>query len=165
MKIDTLHDLYHANLQDAYSACKQALPVTTELGRAASDKELSQALIDGANGISDGMDKLASICADHGIEPTGHHCKGMEGLVTEARHHALEGKFGDNATRDAAIIGQYQRLAHYAIAAYDTLRCFANRLNRDGDGAILTEMLDSGYDGDRRMTEIATSGINREAAD
>lgn len=165
MANDSLKDIYHDQLQDIYSACKQSLDATTELGRAATNKELSQALIDGANGISKGMDALKSICAEHDIDPEGEHCKGMEGLVTEARAHALEEDFSDDDARDAMIITQYQRMVHYALAGYGCLVAFANRLEKDGDAAVLQRHLDETYDGDRRMTEIATSGgVNKAAA-
>lgn len=165
MAISTLKDVYLDQLQDLYSANKQALDVTTRLGRAAQDKELSEALIDGANGISEGMDKVASLCAAHDVSPTGEHCRGMEGLVTEAREHALEGDFGNDDARDAMIITQYQRMVHYALAGYGCLVAFANRLGLDGDGAVLQECLDQTYDGDRRMTKIAMEGgVNKDAA-
>jgi ferritin-like metal-binding protein YciE len=166
MTADSLKDIYLTGLQDAYSACKQSLDVTTDLGRAAEDERLSEALIDATAGISDGMDRLSSLCASHDIDPEAHHCKGMEGLVAEARAHAISDDLADGPVRDAMIISQYQRMAHYAIAAYGTLNAFANQLRLDGDGAILADMLDSGYDGDRRMTEIATgsSGANQAAA-
>ncbi|MFC6758743.1 DUF892 family protein [Sulfitobacter porphyrae] len=115
MTLKNLHDVYHDQLQDLYSACKQSLDATTELGRAAADRELSEALIAGANGISEGMDHLKSICARHDIDPEGEHCKGMAGLVTEARAHAIKADFADDATRDVVIITQYQRMVHYAL--------------------------------------------------
>ncbi|MGR3436044.1 MAG: YciE/YciF ferroxidase family protein [Shimia sp.] len=164
MAIGSLKDVYHDQLQDLYSACKQSLEVTTELGRAAKDETLSKALQDGAQGISQGMDDIASLCADHGIDPEGEHCKGMEGLVKEARAHGIEEDFSDDEARDAMIVTQYQRMAHYAIAGYGCLKAFANRLGFDGDGAVLEKCLDASYDGDRRMTEIATGGINKAAA-
>lgn len=164
MALNDLKDVYHDQLQDLYSACKQSMAATTELGRAATDDELKRALNDGVQGIADGMEKLTELCNDHGIDPNGEHCKGMEGLVKEARAHGLEEDFGDDAARDAMIITQYQRMAHYAIAGYGCLRAFANRLELDGDGTVLTDCLDACYDGDRRMTDIATGGINRAAA-
>ncbi|THH38133.1 DUF892 family protein [Aliishimia ponticola] len=166
MSVSTLEELYHTEMQDAYSACKQSLAATRDMGRAATDQALQEALIDATNGIVDGMDKLASMCAEHDINPDGHKCEGMEGLVKEARKHSIEHDFDDDALRDAMIISQYQRLGHYAIAAYGTLRAFANRLGHDGDGARFNEMLDSCYDGDRRMTDIATGegGVNADAA-
>jgi len=165
MTMNNLKDVYQDQLQDLYSACKQSLDATTKLGRAATDKELSEALIAGANGISQGMDKLKSLCATHDIDPDGEHCKGMEGLVNEVDAHVLEADFGDDATRDAMIITQYQRMVHYALAGYGCLVAFANRLNLDQDAAILQKQLDETYDGDRRMTAIATDGgVNKKAA-
>lgn len=164
MTMNSLKDVYLDQLQDLYSACKQSLDATTKLSGAATDKELSQALNDGANGISRGMDTLKSICADHDIDPTGEHCKGMEGLVKEAHAHALDETFGDDDTRDAMIITQYQRMVHYALAGYGCLVAFANRLELDGDGAKLEQLLDHTYDGDRHMTAIATGGVNKAAA-
>tara|TARA_R110002110_G_scaffold34113_9_gene116383 strand:+ start:715 stop:1215 length:501 start_codon:yes stop_codon:yes gene_type:complete len=164
MTLNNLHDVYHDQLQDLYSACKQSLEVTTELGRAATDKELSAALIAGANGISQGMDKIKSLCAQHDIDPEGEHCKGMAGLAKEARAHGIEQEFGNDATRDAMIITQYQRLVHYALAGYGCVVAFANRLNLDEDGAVLQGMLDETYDGDRHMTAIATGGAGLNAA-
>ncbi|QFT57946.1 hypothetical protein FIU94_03840 [Sulfitobacter sp. THAF37] len=164
MTLKNLHDVYHDQLQDLYSACKQSLDATTELGRAATDKKVSEALIAGTNGISAGMDQLKSICAEHDIDPEGEHCKGMAGLVTEARAHALKADFDNDATRDAVIITQYQRMVHYALAGYGSVVAFANRLNLDEEGAILQKLLDETYDGDRRMTDIGMNGGVNEAA-
>lgn len=163
MPMNTLKDVYLDQLQDIYSACKQSMDVTVELGRAAKNDELQKALKDGANGIADGMDKIASLCVAHDVDPNGEHCKGMEGLVNEARAHGLEEDFGDEDAQDAMIITQYQRMAHYAIAGYGCLLAFANRLDLDSDGAVLQECLDASYSGDRHMTEIATSGVNKAA--
>ncbi len=164
MPMNSLKDVYYDQLQDIWSANKQALDIVVALGRAAQDKDLSEALIDGSNGISDGLQKVAEICNAHGIKPTGEHCKGMEGLVAEAQAHVLDAEFGDDDVRDAMIITQYQRMVHYALAGYGCLVAFANRLGHDEDGAILQECLDETYDGDRRMTAIATGGINAAAA-
>jgi len=163
MAINSLQDVYHDQLQDLWSANTQSLEVVTKLGRAAKDKELSEALIAGAQGISDGISKIESICADHDIDPTGEHCKGMAGLVKEASSHVLEEEFGSDDARDAMIITQYQRMVHYALAGYGCLLAFANRLDLDGDGALLQECLDASYDGDRHMTRIATKGVNAAA--
>lgn len=164
MSMNTLKDVYLDQLQDIWSANKQSLDVVTELGRAAQSKPLSEALIAGGQGIAEGMEKIAELCAEHGIEPNGEHCKGMEGLVKEARAHGLEADFGDDDARDAMIITQYQRMVHYALAGYGCLLAFANRLGLDGDGAVLQQCLDDTYDGDRRMTDIATGEVNKAAA-
>ena len=164
MALENLKDVYLDQMQDLYSACRQSLEATTALGRAATDRELNEALVAGGNGISEGMAKIEKLCGDHAIAPDGEHCKGMEGLVKEAQAHALDAQFGDHDVRDAMIITQYQRMVHYAIAGYGCLVAFANRLNLDGDAAMLQECLEQTREGDRHMTQIATRGGVNAAA-
>ncbi|MEM9638916.1 MAG: DUF892 family protein [Pseudomonadota bacterium] len=163
MSIDTLEDLYIEQLKDLHSANSQALEITKEMAKTASDSGLADALNAGADGIRRGNDAIKKIAEGHDESPTGEHCKGMEGLVKEARAHALDETFGEDATRDAMIITQYQRLVHYAIAGYGCLAAFANRLELDSDVTALKECLDASYEGDRTMTALATGGINKQA--
>lgn len=162
--MDSLKDLYIDQLRDLYSACKQSRDVTIELERAATHADLKDALHSGHKGIADGMTMLEGLIRGHGEEPSGEHCKGMEGLVKEARAHVLETEFGDDAVRDAMIITQYQRMAHYAIAGYGCVKAFAARLELDDEADTLDEHLGYTYDGDDRMTEIATGSVNAAAA-
>ncbi len=164
MALNNLKDVYKDQLQDLYSSCKQSRGITNRLHEAASNDELKSALADGVSGIEAGMKDLEELCRRHDCDPNGSHCKGTEGLVAEAESDVFKEEFGDDDTRDAVIISQYQRLAHYAIAGYGTLLAFAKRIGASEDVSILEKCLDSGYDGDRRMTEIAASGVNAEAA-
>ncbi len=163
MTIKNLKDLYLDQLKDLHSALKQSLPVVTDMGAAAKDPELAQALIAGQNGIARGLETLSALCSENDANPGGEHCKGMEGIVSEARKHALETEFADQDAQDAAIISQYQRMAHYAIAGYGCVRSFANRLGLDDQGARLQEELDHTWHGDRHMTALAEGGINKAA--
>ncbi|WP_187431366.1 Protein YciF [Roseobacter fucihabitans] len=163
MSIDTLEDLYLEQLKDIYSANKQAHDVTKAMAEAATDKGLADALMAGAKGIETGNHALEVIAKGHDESPSGEHCKGMEGLVKEARAHALDESFGEDAVRDAMIVTQYQRLVHYAIAGYGCLAAFADRLELDNDAEKLKKCLDASYDGDRTMTDLATGGINQYA--
>jgi len=164
MSMNDLKDIYIDQLQDLYSADRQASKVTAELAKQASDDELVAALKAGVQGIEDGMQTLRALIEGHDADPTGEHCRGMEGLVKEARAHALEESFGSDAVRDAMIVTQYQRMTHYAIAGYGCLVAFAGRLGLDDEAKKLQDCLDASYDGDRHMTEIATSGLNAAAA-
>lgn len=163
MRIDTLEDLYLEQLKDIYSANKQALKVTNDLAAAATEESLGQALEAGSAGIESGIAVLQEIGDRHDESVDGEHCKGMEGLVKEARVHALEETFGELATKDAMIITQYQRLVHYAIAGYGCLAAFADRLELVDDLTALKRCLNASYDGDRTMTALATGGINKDA--
>ena len=164
MAMNSLKDVYLDQIQDLYSACRQSHGVTKKLHEAATHDQLKAALKDAVDGIETGMADLESLCRTHSIDPGGEHCKGMEGLVAEARADALDEDFGDDDTRDAMIITQYQRMAHYAIAGYGCLLAFAKRLDAGDDVPVLEKCLQSAHDGDRRFTDIATDGINVGAA-
>lgn len=165
MSVKNLKDLYIDGLKDMYSACKQSIPATEELARAAKSDDLRKALEASVKGTRDGMQQLETLARKHGTDPSGEHCKGMEGLVAEARKHALETQFDNEDTQDAAIIAQYQRLAHYAITGYGTLKAWAKRLDLNDDKKILDDATASTYEGDETMTSIAVKGgVNKAAA-
>ena len=164
MALNSLKDVYIDQLQDLWSACSQSRDVTQSLAKAAKNDDLKKALEAGAKGITDGMNAVQKLAEQHGFDPEGEHCKGMEGLVKEARAHALEEEFGDDDVRDAMIITQYQRMTHYAIAGWGCCKAFATRLGLEEDARLLDECLGNTYDGDEHMTEIATGEVNPAAA-
>ena len=163
MAVKNLNDLYLHELKDLYNADKQAKAIHKKLHKAAKNEKLRDALESCIEGIDEGMEMLTNICESHGKKPTGMTCKGMKGLVEEAKHHVMEEKFGDEDAKDAAIIAQSQRMTHYAIAGYGTAAAFAQTLGYKDDVKKLKECLKNTYGGDKRMTKIATSGINRKA--
>ena len=165
MTISTLKDLYIDQLQDLYSANRQALQVTRELHDTARSNELRKALSAGAEGIEEGMDQLKSLIENHDANPRGEHCKGMEGLVAEARAHGVEADFSDEDVRDASIIAQYQRMTHYGISGYGTAAAFARRLGLEEDAGVLAQCLEDTRGGDRKMTAIASGEVNPAAAE
>lgn len=163
-EIKNLKDLYLDGVKDLYSACKQSIPATEELANAAKNTDLKKALQAGVQGTRDGMAAMEKLARAHDQDPGGEHCKGMEGLVAEAKKHALEADFADEDTQDAAIIAQYQRLAHYAITGYGTLKAWAKRLGLSDDVKVLDECTASVYEGDETMTRIAVrGGVNKAA--
>ena len=164
MAMNSLKDIYIDQMQDIYSANTQSAAVTQKLADAATNAELKKALQSGVEGINTGKEKLEQLIRGHGADPDGEHCKGMEGLVKEAQAHALEEEFGDDDTRDAMIIAQYQRMVHYGIAGYGCLKAYANRLGLDDEAREHDEMLSHTYDGDSHMNDIARGQVNPAAA-
>ncbi|RLQ89305.1 DUF892 family protein [Notoacmeibacter ruber] len=163
MAIANLKDVYVDQLQDIFSACHQSSKVTAELKDKADNSELQDALSAGVKGIENGMEVLRSIIKAHDADPKGEFCKGMEGLVKEARSHGIEQDIDDADARDAMIITQYQRMAHYAIAGYGCLVAFARRLELNDEADRLQDCLNETYEGDRHMTDIAMGGVNKAA--
>lgn len=164
MAIANLKDVYIDQLQDMYSANKQSREMTRKLADAATNSHLVDALKAGVDGIGEGMETAAEIVRSHGKDPTGEFCKGMEGLVKEAKAHVLDADISDDDARDAMIITQYQRMTHYGLAGWGCLVAFAKRLGLEDDAKKLQECLDNTYGGDRSMTEIATGEVNEAAA-
>ena len=163
-EIKNLKDLYLDGVKDLYSACKQAIPVTEAMADAAKDANLKKALQASVQGTRDGMAAMEKLARAHDQDPGGEHCKGMEGLAAEARKHALDADFAADETQDAAIIAQYQRLAHYAITGYGTLKAWAKRLDLDDDAKVLDDCTAQTYEGDETMTKIAVKGGVNKAA-
>ncbi|MHA7820352.1 MAG: DUF892 family protein [Erythrobacter sp.] len=163
MTISTLKDLYIDQLQDIYSANKQSLAVTKQLRETASSTDLTTALEEAVTGISEGMEQVKGLIEGYDANPNGEFCKGMEGLVKEAKAHAINADIDDKDVLDASIITQYQRMAHYAMAGYGTATAFAERLGLEDDAATLRKCLEETRGGDIRMTGIAVGEINKEA--
>lgn len=163
-EIKNLKDLYLDGIKDLYSACKQSIPVTEDMARAAKNADLKSALEASVKGTREGMASMEKLAAAHGADAAGEHCRGMEGLVEEARKHALQAQFADDDVQDAAIIAQYQRLAHYAITGYGTLKAWAKRLDLSDDAKVLDKATASTYEGDEHMTKIAVKGGVNKAA-
>ncbi len=165
MAINSLKDVYIDQLQDLYSADRQALEATRKLADASTNDELKQALSRGVDGIQRGMETLADVIRAHDEDPTDEFCKGMEGLVKEVKAHVLDADFGDDDARDAMIITQYQRMTHYGLAGYGCVTAFARRLELNDQADRLQECLDHTYEGDRLMSRIAEGGVNAAAAE
>ncbi len=165
MSLNSLKDVYVDQLQDLRSACAQSHEIMDDLIAAAKSEDLKAALRSGKEGIAEGKSHLQSLIKSHGADPEGEHCKGMKGLVAEARAHGLDAEFGDDDARDAVIISQYQRMAHYAIAGYGSAAAFANRLGLTEEAGTLGAMLNAAYSGDRRFSGVAQGGVNAAAAE
>ena len=164
MSIDTFKDLYIDHSQDCHSALKQSIEFSSELHQAASEGDLKKAIERSIEESKRALGRIAKLIEGHDADPNGEHCKGMEGLITEARSHALDEEFGEPELRDAMIVAQYQRLAHYALAGYGTSAAFAKRLGLSDDQKVWEEELDGTYEGDRAMTKLAETEINKDAA-
>ncbi len=162
-KPENLSDLYAEELQDLWSANDQMKSVVEKMAEAAVDTELGTRLKRSAAGIQKHTDLLKSLVEDLG-ESGKEHCKGMEGLVAEAKKHALEAGL-EGPVRDVAMIAQYQRMCHYGIAGFGTAKAFAKALGHEDHAAKLDGAVDAIYESDQYMSDLAERSKNLEAAD
>lgn len=129
MRKDSLRQLYVDELKDLYHAETQLVKALPKMAKASSNAELRQACEEHLRQTSEQVSRLEQIFDMLGEKPTGKKCLGMEGLVKEGSE-TMQQKYED-ATMDAAIIGAAQRVEHYEIAGYGTVRAFAQLLGED----------------------------------
>jgi ferritin-like metal-binding protein YciE len=104
--------------------------------------------------------RLESIFQRLNEKPTGETCKGMKGLIKEGDDMAT--RDGSAAVIDAAIISAAQRVEHYEMAGYGTVRTYAELLGETEFANQLQQTLDEEKEADQTLTEIAKT-INVEA--
>ncbi|MGB3456571.1 MAG: DUF892 family protein [Litorimonas sp.] len=161
----SLKDLYIHEIKDIHSANKQAAETCGMFARKLpGDSPLIDKFKQSEQMIKDNNAELERLAEAHGEKASGMHCKGMEGLVTEAKKHVLHSDYTDEALREATAIAQFQRMTHYALAGYGTANAYADQLGDSAGKKTFKALLDDGYEGDRAFTDIAVNCINAEAA-
>jgi ferritin-like metal-binding protein YciE len=158
----TLRDLYLNELRDLYSAETQLLEALPKMAEAATSSQLKEAFTTHLEETQGHVSRLEEIFEALGEEPGGETCKAMEGLIAEGEDYVKAS--GDRDVRDAGLIGAAQRVEHYEMAGYGTTRTLATRLGESEAADSLQATLDEEEEADRKLTAIAESEVNPEAA-
>ena len=161
MKLDSLQKLYIEELRDLYSAEKQLLKALPKMAKAASAPELRDAFQNHLEETKNQVTRLETIFEALGKPARGKTCKAMEGLVEEGAELMKED--AEPAILDAGLIAAAQRVEHYEMAGYGTVRTYARLLNETEAERLLQETLDEEGQTDKILTELAETLINREA--
>jgi ferritin-like metal-binding protein YciE len=160
MANDAMRELYVAELRDLYNAETQLTKALPKMAKAASSPELRQAFEEHLRQTSEQVSRLEQIFEMLEEKPTGKKCLGMEGLVKEGAETMKEDYEGH--VMDAAIIGAAQRVEHYEIAGYGTVREFAELLGENEHVSLLEETLEEEKETDEKLTQLAEQ-INTQA--
>jgi ferritin-like metal-binding protein YciE len=161
MEMESLRDLYLEELKDVYNAEKQLLKALPRMARAATHDELRSAFEDHLNVTEEQVRRLETIFDDLGKPARGKKCVGMEGLIAEGKEMMEEDM--EPEVLDAALISAAQRVEHYEIAAYGTLRTYARQLGFDNHAELLQQTLNEEGEADKLLTQIAESAVNIDA--
>jgi len=160
MRKDSLRQLYVDELKDLYSAETQLVKALPKLAKAASIAELRQAFEEHLRQTSEHVSRLEQIFETLGEKPGGKKCVGMEGLVKEGAE-TMQEKYSDTVM-DSAIIGAAQRVEHYEIAGYRTVRAFADLLGENDHVALIEQTLEEEKQADDKLTQLAEH-VNSQA--
>ena len=161
MKESALKELYLRELRDTYDAEKQITKALPKLAKAASSAQLRRAFETHLDQTKNQVSRLEQIFEALDESPKGENCGGMEGLIEEGSDIIEEDM--DPEAKDAGLISAAQRVEHYEMAAYGTLRTYANILGDKKAASLLQETLNEEKETDEKLTGLAES-INVRAA-
>jgi ferritin-like metal-binding protein YciE len=161
VKLDSLQKLYVEELKDLYSAENQILKALPKMAKAATSPELQSAFKQHLEETKGQVQRLEQIFEALGKSPKGKTCKAMEGLVEEGAE--LMGEDADPEVLDAGLIAAAQRVEHYEIAGYGTVRTYAQLLGHQEAADLLQQTLDEEGLTDKKLTQLAETLINAQA--
>ena len=162
MELSNLQDLLVENLKDLYSAETQILKALPKVAKKVENEQLRDALTMHVKETEGQVKRLEQILSRMGEKPGGKKCHGMEGLIEEAKEMMEED--ADPDVLDAGLIVDCQKVEHYEIAGYGSAVTFAKLLGDNESARLLAMTLDEEERADKKLTEIAESTINLQAA-
>jgi ferritin-like metal-binding protein YciE len=160
--MNPLEELLHDELKDLYNAENQIIKALPRMAKAASSPELKRAFERHLEETRRQVERLEQIGEELEIKLTGKKCAGMEGLIAEGKEIISE--IDDENALDAGLIGAAQKVEHYEIAGYGTARTHAEMLGYRRIAKLLQQTLNEEGMTDKKLTQLAESIINVEAA-
>lgn len=161
MKLESLNDLYLEQLRDLYSAETQILDALPKMAAAATSPDLKKGFNDHLRQTEEHVSRLERIFTDLKEKPKGETCEAMKGLIKEGS--SMVKADGEPAAIDAGLIAAAQRVEHYEIAAYGTVRTYAKSLGKSEHVSLLEKTLQEEKQTDEKLTQLAVSHINQDA--
>jgi ferritin-like metal-binding protein YciE len=151
-----LRETFLEELSDLYDAEKQLTKALPKLAKAAEYDELKSAFEEHLVETQNHVNRIEQVFEIFGESAKGKKCRGMQGLLEEGEELIKEEE------GDAAYIGGAQKVEHYEIAAYGTLRTWARHLGEEDAAKLLDETLEEEKAADQKLTSLAQETINME---
>ncbi|MCE0482910.1 MAG: ferritin-like domain-containing protein [Methylacidiphilales bacterium] len=159
-KITNLHDVFVEQLKDLYNAETQLIKALPKMAKAAHSQELAHGFEEHLEQTKGHASRLEKIFKKLDEKPTGKKCKAMEGLIAEGAE-AIEENAAP-AAKDVLLIAAAQRVEHYEIAGYGSVRTFAKLLGENEAAELLNQTLQEEAETDKKLTSVAET-VNAEA--
>lgn len=158
-----LRDLFVDGLKDIYWAEKALTKALPKMAKNATSQDLITAINNHLSETEQHVTRLEQVFKAVGEKAVAKKCDAMDGLIKEGEGIMEETDLG--VVRDAGIIAASQKIEHYEIATYGTLRVFAETLGETDASALLSQTLEEEKNADMLLTEIAEASINIGAAE
>jgi ferritin-like metal-binding protein YciE len=163
--MDSFDKLYIDQLKDIYNAEKQLVRTLPRIAKASTSPELRSAIEDHLEKTKTHVERLEEIFEEMGQRAAGKTCKAMQGLLEEGNEILEEKEEMDPKVVDAGIIMAAQKVEHYEIATYGSLRTLAQLKGDERAVELLQETLDEEKEADQLLTQIAETSINVSASE
>lgn len=157
-----LNELFLDELKDIYWAEKHLAKALPKMAKAATSEDLRGAIENHIAETENQITRLEDVFSSVGEKAAAVKCEAMAGLLKEGEEIISETEKG-TLTRDAGIISAAQKIEHYEIASYGTLRTLAMTLGYSDAAELLQATLEEEKNCDSLLTQIAESGINETA--
>lgn len=162
MAMKTLEDLFVHMLRDMYYAEKQILKALPKMAKKADSDDLRKAFEHHREETEGQVQTLEKVFTLLDLKPRGVTCEAIKGLSEEAEEVMSETE--DKDARDAGLIASAQAVEHYEIARYGTMVAWAKQLGKNDAARLLQQVLDQEFAADKKLSKLAESGLNRQAA-
>jgi ferritin-like metal-binding protein YciE len=164
MENSEFHRFFIDEIKDIYWAEKHLVKALPKMKKAATSPELAEAFEKHTQETQTHVETLEQVFELLGEKPQAKKCDAMEGLLAEAEEIIGDTESG-TMVRDAGLILAAQKVEHYEIATYGTLRTFAENMGHTDVMDLLQQTLDNEKATDVALTEIAEGNINEEASE
>jgi len=161
MAVKSVNDLLLNELRDIYHAEKQLVRALPKMAKKAKSDQLRQAIEHHLEETKGQVDRLDQVFQHLDARSGGKRCEAMEGLIEEAKEMMEE--IATPEVLDAAMIAAAQKVEHYEIASYGSVRALAEALGHNDAARLLQETLDEEKAADQKLNQIALSGVNQAA--
>ena len=161
MAISTLEDALIEELKDLLSAEKQLLRALPKMAKQAQNEKLRKAFEMHKKETEGQIDRLEKCFELLDRAPRAKKCEAMEGLIEEGKE--LMEEDAEPEVLDAMLIAAAQKVEHYEIASYGTVRAWAEQLGHDRIARLLQQTLDEEAATDEKLTALAEQVVNHEA--
>jgi ferritin-like metal-binding protein YciE len=161
MKLDTLQKLYIDELRDLYNAENQLLKALPKMAKGASSPDLKNAFEKHFRQTETHVQRLEQVFAELNEPAKGKTCRAMKGLIEEGSEILKEE--GEESVLDAGIIVAAQKVEHYEMAGYGSVRTFARLLGQEKAAELLQTTLDEESETNESLNQLAESMVNPEA--
>ncbi|MGA0561764.1 ferritin-like domain-containing protein [Ancylobacter sp. VNQ12] len=161
--IKTFDDLFVHTLQDIYYAEKKIAKSLPTMIEKASDPQLKADFKHHLGETENHILRVEEVFKMHGAKPKTTKCPAIDGIIDEADE--IAGDVADPHVLDAALIAAAQAVEHYEMTRYGTLVAWAKRLGRPDCASVLAKNLTEEKNADSKLTKLAESKVNLQAAE